>query len=175
MDFMEDNSKEISSGWERAFRGTLLSTIISKQVTYVGLSDQRAQGIITLNALIIPICFQGLGNPKYSYGALIAIVTSCLVIVLATISILHRQHKIDESNPFDPFHFSHISKLELGDYLEKMRKEVIETNNLAQLAIRDIHYVASQVLERKFFWLKLAYIVFLIGTLSAVTTTLVFN
>jgi len=170
---MENKTKEISSGWERAFRGTLLSTIISKQVTYVGLSDQRAQGIITLNALIIPICFQGLSNPKYFYGALIGIFTSCIVIVLATISILHRQHKIDESNPFDPFHFSHISKLELDDYLERMRKEIIETNNLAQLAIRDIHYVASQVLERKFFWLRLAYLVFLVGVLSAVTTTLI--
>lgn len=154
--------------WKKAFRGSILSSVISKQVTYVGVSDQRAQGIIALNTLIVPLAFQGIEEQAYFLGSIVCIITSCLVILFATLSILHKKYQIDETRPVNLLHFSHISKISLNEYLETMKTEIVDTNNLAMLAMRDIHYVASHVLARKFFWLKLAYITFIFGNFSGV-------
>ncbi len=164
-----------NENWKKAFRGSILSSVISKQVTYVGVSDQRAQGIIALNTLIVPLALRGMENEAYFLGSIVCILTSCFVILFATLSILHKQYKIDKSHPVDLLHFSHISRIPLSEYLETMRSEMVETNNLAVLAVRDIHYVASHVLARKFFWLKLAYITFLFGNFSGVMLLLYFS
>lgn len=156
--------------WKGLFRGSLLSTTINKHVSYVGFSDRRAQGIITINALLIPIALSGSQNPLFQMGSIITIFTAVLSICSSFISLYPKKYGHKTHSHQDLLHFSQIQKLSENQYLELMRKALVDTSTLAEMAARDLYHLSKRVLGPKFFWLKISYFIFLIGNLIAIGT-----
>ena len=156
------------SRWQSLFRGSLLSTTINKHVSYVGLADRRAQAILTINSVLIPLAISGGQNPLFRTGAIIAVLTAILSITAALYSIYPKAYsRMSSKNPL-LLHFSQIQKLSEFQYLEYMKKALEDTGRLAEMATQDIYYLSTHVLAPKFFWLKISYTIFFIGYLLSI-------
>ncbi len=154
--------------WAALFRGSLLSTTISKHVNYVGLADRRAQGIITLNALLVPISLNGSQNPLFMYGAIVAIITALLSISAAFVSLYPKKYNDNKHQHPDLLHFSQIQRLSEKQYLDHMNEALQDTSVLAEMASRDLYHISKRILHPKFQWLKISYSIFLCGNFIAI-------
>lgn len=151
--------------WKALFRGSLLSTTINKHVSYVGLADRRAQGIITLNALLVPIALNGSQNPLFMHGAIAAIITALLSISAAFISLYPKKYTGKKDMHSGLLHFSQIQKLSEKRYLDLMNEALQDTSVLAEMASRDLYHISKRILHPKFIWLKVSYALFLGGNI----------
>ena len=66
--------------WEGVFRGSILSATMTKHTSYIGFADQRAQGMIGINAILIPVALTGLKTVTFHTAAMVSLVTSIVVI-----------------------------------------------------------------------------------------------
>jgi hypothetical protein len=153
--------------WKALFRGSLLSTTINKHVSYVGLADRRAQGIITLNALLVPVALNGSQNPLFVYGAIATIISAFLCITAAFISLYPKKYSGKKEKHAGLLHFSQIQKFSEKRYLDLMNEALQDTSVLAKMASRDLYHISKRILHPKFRWLKISYLIFLSGNFIA--------
>ena len=155
------------SRWQALFRGSLLSTTMNKHVSYVGLADRRAQGIITINSILIPLALSGSQNPIFMNGALVAIATALLSISTAIFSLYPKRYGHKNHAHRDLLHFSQIQRFSEERYLELMKEALEDTGLLAEMITQDLYHISQRILHPKFFWLKISYFSFFIGNLIA--------
>lgn len=155
------------SRWQSLFRGSLLSTTMNKHVSYVGLADRRAQAIITINSILIPIALSGSQNDMFMRGSIVAIMTAIISISAAIFSLYPKRYGLKKHAHHDLLHFSQIQTLSEKKYLELMKEALEDTGLLAEMMTRDLYHISQRILHPKFFWLKISYFVFFIGNLFA--------
>ena len=163
---MESNTAD-DSRWPQLARASLLSAVLSKHVQYVGFADRRAQGMITISALLIPIAFTGIQHPFYRLGATIAIVTSVLTICCAVLSLYPKRASHKGHEDMNLFHFSQIQNFSEEEYLQKMKETLEDTGELAKMAVMDLYHMANNILRPKLFWLRACSFVVLVGNIIA--------
>ena len=101
----------------------ILNHQIKKNVDYISFADQRSQGIITINAFLIPVIVSGLASTDYKIAAIIAITTGLLSIITAVISLYPRHYShIDDSVSPDILHFTQLKNKTEKDYLSTINK-----------------------------------------------------
>lgn len=161
--------------WKALFRGSLLSTTINKHVNYVGFADRRAQGIITINAILIPIALSKTTDPYFMTGAIIAISTALLSMTTAMISLYPKKYGSKNHQHPDLLHFSQIQQYQEHDYLDQMKTALSDTSILAEMAVKDLYHISSRILAPKFRWLKISYFLFLAGNIIAVLAIAIIN
>jgi hypothetical protein len=157
-----DNESEIEKDpqqlrWEALFRGAALTSTTQKLFNYVRLADQKAQGMIIVNSVIIPVAFGWVNKADFHAGAIISILTAVVSIFISIICIYPKRRtgkKPDGTRNL--LHFSDIG------YLKELTVAIL----------KDIHDVSRRILRPKFFWLKLSYIIFFCGNLIAVSVIL---
>lgn len=156
------------SRWQGLFRGSLLSTTINKQINYVGFADRRAQGIITINAILIPVAINGSQNPLFQLGSILAVLTAILSISAATYSLYPKSYTTKKEHHKYLLHFSQIQKLSESHYMKLMKEALADTGKLAELATHDLYHLSTRILKPKFFWLKVSYFIFLFGYIISI-------
>lgn len=161
--------------WKALFRGSLLSTTINKHISYVGFADRRAQGIITINAILIPIALSKTTDPYFMWGAIIAIITALLSMTTAMISLYPKKYGTKKHKHPDLLHFSQIQKYEEHDYLQHMKEALADTSILAEMAVKDLYHISTRILSPKFRWLKISYFLFLAGNILGVLIIALIN
>lgn len=50
--------------WEALLRGQVLNATTQKFIYYVGMADQKAQAMIILNSILIPVVINWVGKPS---------------------------------------------------------------------------------------------------------------
>ncbi|MAE52116.1 MAG: hypothetical protein CMH27_09930 [Micavibrio sp.] len=159
--------------WGALFRGQIIGTTIRKFSGYVALADQKAQGLIFMNSILIPVAMNWIENPGYRVGALICIVTAIFSILAALICIYpKRRAGRKPDGTINLLHFGDIAKLKEEDFLDEFLPVYNDLNLLSEAAAKDMHDVARRVIRPKFYWLKLSYIIFFCGNLAAIFGTL---
>ena len=84
--------------WEAAFRATLLASTTQRLYNLIGTADQKAQVLILLNSIIVPIAFSALSRHELEKVAILAICTAIYSILMSIFSIYpkrRRGHKPD--------------------------------------------------------------------------------
>ena len=165
--------KSTPSEWGAVARGAMLSTMISKHVNYIGFADSRAQGIITINAFLIPVAFAGFTNPIFTVAVVIVVITAALSIITAIISLYPRHYSHhDTADHLDLFHFVPTKEVEERTYLNNMSALLSETGALTEDISRDLYHIQKLIVAPKFRWLKVSYFVFAIGNSIALLAVL---
>ncbi len=158
--------------WEALLRGQIVSATIAKFFNYVNLADQKAQTMIVLNTVMIPVALNWIDKPDYNVGAAVSIVTAIISIMSAIICIYpKRRGGRKPDGTINLLHFGDIGRLKEAEFLAEFLPIYNEPARLAEAAIKDIHDVARRIIRPKFYWLKLSYIVFFFGNLLAIATT----
>ena len=158
--------------WEALFRGSVLSTHASTLVSYVTIADQKAQLMLFLNSLIIPSVIPSLQDEGYRTSALIALITAFVTIILAIMAVMPRgANRFNEVERPNLLHFATIKRFKTFEqYLNEIKPIYNDPQKLGQESLRYIYDTSLYILKGKYFWLRLCYIIFLVGNFSAITT-----
>ncbi|MFP4313111.1 MAG: Pycsar system effector family protein [Alphaproteobacteria bacterium] len=159
--------------WEALFRGQILSTTTTKFFNYVALADQKAQGLIFMNSILIPVALNWIDKPNYHLSSVICIFTAVSSILTAMICIYPKRRKGKKPDgTFNLLHFGDIGRMKEPEFMDEFLPVFNNPSQLAEVAAKDIHDTARRIIRPKFFWLKLSYLIFFFGNLAAIACAL---
>lgn len=170
---LESVPQDAEGRWAALARGQVLMATTHKFFNYVNLADQKAQVLIILNSVLIPVAINGLSISYLHDAALISMLTGILSIYLAIVCIFPKRRagrKPDGS--INLLHFGDIAPLKEKAFLAEFMPHYNDPGRLSELVAKDLHDIARYVIRPKFFWLKFSYIVFFIGNTIAISLTL---
>lgn len=163
---MSKNKETPGHNFKALARATVLAAQTRKFFGYINLADQKAMGLIILNSIIIPIVFGHIANPDYLVAATVSIVACLISVFAAVVSIFPKRRDGEKPDgTINPFHYGDIGILKEDTYLEKMLPIYNDHDALAKEVLKDFHDTSRRILRPKFFWLKISYMIFVIGNL----------
>jgi hypothetical protein len=155
--------------WPALMRGQVLSAAVNKYARLIQLVDKKAQVMIFLNSILIPVCFNGLDNPIFQYACMVSIATACISILASIICIYpkRRRRKIGDEN-INYLHFNDIGHLEREEYMNAFVPILSDPERLTKAAVHDLYDTAKNSILPKYYWIKIAYGTFFVGNLLAI-------
>lgn len=159
--------------WPALLRGQIITTTTSKYFNYVQLADQKAQALIILNSILIPVAINWINKDLFHVSATICIITAIFSIMSAIICIYPKRRsgrKPDGS--INLLHFGDVGQLSEEEFLDDFMPIFDNPKELAKAAVRDLHDTARRIIRPKFYWLKISYLTFFSGNLIAIIWTL---
>ena len=155
--------------WEALMRGQIISTTTQKFFNYITLADQKAQGLIFLNTILIPVAFHWIENESFEIPAMICIATAVISIFFSILCIYpKRRNGRKPDGSINLLHFGDIGLMKEDEFIEEFRPVFNSPSKLSEAAAKDIHDVARRIIKPKFFWLKISYILFFVGNMIAI-------
>ena len=154
--------------WQSLLRGQIINSTTHKYSRLIQLVDQKAQAMIILNSILVPVCIRGLEDPLLHYPAIVSIATACVSILTSIICIYPKRghRKLGDPN-FNYLHFNDVGHVDREEYLAAFLPIFNDPYKLAEVAVRDLHDTAKKSMIPKYFWIKLSYGTFCIGNLLA--------
>lgn len=155
--------------WQALLRGQITSATVSKFMTVVSLVDQKAQAMIFLNSILIPVCISALEHDLYKEAAVISIGTSILTIFAAMVCIYpKRRYRKSADRDLNLLHFNDIGHMEKDEYLARFLPIFNDSNKLAEAAVHDLYDMSRYSILPKYTWLKVTYATFIFGNVMAI-------
>lgn len=167
------NIHQQDAQWSALLRGQIITTTTTKFFNYVQLADQKAQALIILNSILIPVAINWMDRDAFHWAAVISILTAVLSIMTAIICIYPKRRagrKPDGTTNL--LHFGDIGRMKEDEFLAEFQPVFNDGTVLAETAVKDLHDTARRIIRPKFFWLKISYLTFFIGNLIAIALTL---
>lgn len=169
----KNKKKKVSKGVETLFRTTLASHLRLSQ-----MADTKANLMISVNTLIIPIIISAYvrsfeGSAKLLVPTLILLVVSLTTIVVAllatnpTIRSGAREPVGADASNMDLLFFGDYTTLTAEEYRSRVQ-HLISDDELLYNSLIDNIYAQGRVLSRKYRLLKFAYRFFMVGFSIAV-------
>jgi len=161
---------EVTSGvgFAGIARGSALASIEQKHVQYVAMADRRAQGLLTITALLMPLALSRINQPECQIGVLAFLIFATISIVASVLVLMPKHYRKDNGSSEYLLHFSGISQLSEKEYLERMARMTENLPSLTQEISRELYHISKDVLVPKFRLLRIAYLSFLSGMVLSV-------
>ncbi len=160
--------------WQALMRGQVMSATIDKFMTVIELLDQKAQVMIFLNSILIPVCITSVEHGTFKNAAIISIATAVLSIMAAIICIYpKRRYRKSGDRELNLLHFNDIGHLDKQEYIDRFLPAFNDLENLAEIVIHDLYDTSRYSILPKYTWLKLSYATFVVGNLVAIIVALV--
>ncbi|MCB1592025.1 MAG: hypothetical protein KDI90_06190 [Alphaproteobacteria bacterium] len=154
--------------WEALMRGQVMAATINKYALILRMIDQKAQVMIFLNSILIPMCIRAIEADTYPEASKISIIAAVLSILAAMTCIYpKRKYRKSGDRRLNLLHFNDIGHLGEEDYLQRFQCMFNDTSKLASTAAYDLYDTARHSIIPKFFWLKISYATFAFGNLIA--------
>ena len=151
--------------WEGIFRGSVLTAAFAKHISFLTSADTRAQGLILLNAALVPLSLSGMQTQNLRLAATMCALTSLVTITLCIFSLYPK--RIGAKNRKNILHYVQFGAMREEEFLEQMRVLLADKQQLTEAAVRDLYHLGKNILAPKYVFLRLAYISFLVGQLPA--------
>jgi len=159
---MQDDSN--SNRWPRLLRGALLTSLMSKNISYVNILDARARTLITICALLIPLLITGCSTFfTFIIPCAAALLTCILSLITSIFVLMPKKVKPHKNLSYSPLHFTSYAKVEEETYLHDMKEIISDHGRHTEFFIRDLYHVGKDVLQPKNQWQRISYLIFLTG------------
>lgn len=160
--------------WEGIARGQVLGATTSKLNSAVRLIDQKAQVMLVINSITIPIGLSWIQKEQFMLGAIIAIITAVWTMFFSILTIYprSREKKKKTRHSANLLHWGDIWCMSEKEYLDTIKPIVNDVNLLTEACLKDIYDLSSNVLRQKFFWIRFTYYSFFLGNISALLATM---
>lgn len=158
--------------WESLMRGQVMTVTTQKMFNYINVVDQKAQMIIILNSLIIPLALKAIQDPEFKIGGTISIAAGITSLMWAIICIYpKRRSGRKPDGTINHLHFGDIGQMTEQEYLSSFKPIFNDKTKLTEEVLKDIHDISRRILRPKFRALKASYIAFFLGNLVAIAYT----
>lgn len=159
--------EEQQQKWEGLFRGSVLSSTVAKNTALITSSDTRAQGLILLNSVLVPLAISGMKTNDLRAAALLSIVTALVTITLCIFCVYPKRLR-SKVGTMNILHYAEFSALDEEAYVRLMKELLNDKEKMAEAVVRDLYHLGTRIIAPKYLLLRIAYLTFLIGQLSAV-------
>lgn len=159
--------------WHALMRGQVMSASVQKFTTILQLLDQKAQVMIFLNSILVPVCVNAIEKGVYEHAAVISIITSVLSI-LASIMCIYpkRRYRKSGDRELNLLHFNDIGHLDKDEYIKSFMPVFNDTEKLAETVVHDLYDTSRYAILPKYTWLKVSYALFAVGNITALAVVL---
>ena len=158
--------------WPTLLRGSLLTSVMSKNIRYVHIVDARARTLITICALLIPILLTGLSTSTFIIASSISLSTCILSLGTSIFVLMPKKVIPSDGQDYSPLHFTSYSHVDEETYVKDMLELIEDQGKHTEYYIRDLYHLGRDVLKPKNQWQRFSYIAFLIGNGVAATIAL---
>lgn len=138
------------------------------------MADQKANMLLTVSALVIPLSAQYLTSPTLGPAAIVMIGSSIVTLCLAAYAVMPKVlSRAETPRPggvmFNPLFFGDFESLTYPQYIEQMERVMERPEQTYEAMVREVYAIGLYLARRKYRYLKLAYIAFMGGlTISIV-------
>lgn len=151
-------------------RTAVLTSTTQRLYSLIATIDQKGQGIILLNSLIIPLAISGMHTQSLQVAAILTTLTAVLSIFAAIMSIYpKRRGGAKPDGSVNLLHFGDIGRMREDEFLKMFNPVFNDNEKLSQEAVKDMHDISRRILLPKYRWLKIAYIIFFCGNVIAIS------
>jgi hypothetical protein len=159
--------------WEGLGRGQILSSTVNKLNNAIRLIDQKAQVMLVINSITIPISLSWIQKEQFLVGAIAVIFTAMWTMFFSIVAIYPRTRKETKLrdkklNRSNLLHWGDIWVMSEEEYLDKARPIVNDIGLLTEACLKDIYDISRNVLRHKFFWIRFTYYSFFLGNATAI-------
>ncbi len=158
--------EEQQQKWGGLFRGSVLSTVINKHISYLASADTRAQGLILLNTALVTLALNGMRSEELQEAALLSAITALFTITLCIFS-LYPKRLSSKGDTKNILHYAQFITLSEAEFLAQLRSMFADRETLSDAAVRDLYHLGSRIIGPKYMFLRFAYIIFLLGQLTS--------
>lgn len=155
--------------WKALMRGQVMSATVNKFSVIIRLLDQKAQVMIFLNSIIVPVCLNSIDKSGLQDAAVISIITAVLSILAAMICIYpKRRYRKSGDRELNLLHFNDIGHLNKDDYMNRFKEVLNSPEKLAETVVHDLYDTSRFSILPKYMWLKFSYATFAFGNIIAI-------
>lgn len=147
----------------------LLRTVQQHHVQLSTLADQKANTLIGTCFVVLAIVVGQLKASGFSLPLLILALTTLACASLAALAVLPRGVGAGDSvaaDSFNPLFFGHFARLDVNDYVARMRRLNERNEDVHDALIRDIYWIGRVLNDKKYRYLGISYRIFLGGLLA---------
>ena len=135
------------------------------------MADSKANMILTVASLVIPLSIRYLNDPKFQTAAMVMIVFCVLTVVLAAYAAMpkfriekHRLSDQDVKGPaFNPLFFGSFQQIGYPEYAQVMEELMNDHNRTYEAQVREVYLLGQYLYRRKYRYVRMAYIAFICG------------
>jgi len=135
------------------------------------MADMKANMLLTLSSLMIPLSVRYVENPDFRLASIIMIGFCVLTVALSAYSAMPKislkterdQRPNLESSFFNILFFANFTSLDYEDYKQTMEDIMNDHNRSYEVQLRDIYNLGSYLSQKKYLFLRLAYVSFISG------------
>lgn len=169
----DEKAKSKGRGVETMFRVTLKNHTALSQI-----ADNKANIMLSVNAIIISVVLSSLlpklDNNVYLLWPTLLLLTVCiLAVIFATISTIPKVTRggatpeMVKNRQTNLLFFGNFQGLNLDVYIAGMKDMMDDDDYLYETLIKDLYYL-GKVLNKKYYYLRLCYAVFVVGIVLSV-------
>jgi Family of unknown function (DUF5706) len=174
-----DRKDKVIKAKEQRYFALTIAANNSRQL--IAQADRKAHLLVQVNALMISVLLTfALRMPQQHQLVLLPIgmqLVACLAVIILSLTVTRPNLK-DLPGPTSPdsrsagslLFFSTYAGMELDDYARQMEYVFGDTDHICSTLVREIFHQAI-VLGKKFKFLRLAYMAFLLGTGGSIITS----
>ncbi|MGD2272590.1 MAG: DUF5706 domain-containing protein [Desulfobacterales bacterium] len=137
------------------------------------MADIKANMIMTIASLLVPFSIRYLQTPQFHLAALTMIGFCILTVLLSAYAAMPKignkkwlQNKAgDRNSSFNLLFFGSFSNLDYPEFKEAMEEAMNDHNQTYEFQIREIYTMGRYLYHRKYRFVRLAYLSFIIGIL----------
>ncbi len=160
--------------WQALMRGQVMGTTVQKFTTILQLLDQKAQVMILLNSVLVPVCINAVEHGRYEHAAIISIITAIFSILAAIMCIYpKRRYRKSSDRELNLLHFNDIGHMEKDEYLKRFMPTFNDTEKLAETVVNDLYDTSRYAILPKYTWLKISYGIFALGNIIAIAVAFI--
>ena len=145
----------------------------SHHVNLSALADRKANMILTIASIMIPLSINFLYDERSHLAAVILIGFCVLTILSAALAAMPKikagrkqNGKLDiHQNSFNLLFFGSFAGMSYDDYKEAMQATMNDANAVYETQVREIYTMGKYLAEKKYKFVQFSYLSFLAGVL----------
>lgn len=145
------------------------------------MADTKANMMLTIASLLVPLSIRFLNDPQYRLPAMIMISFCMLTVVLSAYAAMPKIRWLKNTGAdsnlkhpmFNILFFGSFLKMSYPDFIDSM-EELMNDHNLSYEAqLRELYTMGSYLEQRKYRFVRLAYMAFISGAVISSTAYIV--
>jgi hypothetical protein len=156
---------------ERGSSDHLLRLLQQHHVQLSTMADTKASMIITVSSIVLTIALGRFKDPDFRIALIVLSVFTMLALLMAILAVLPKfrgVRRLDGPIPdgFNILFFGHFSALSEQRYLEEMAPRMMP-GAAYETVLKDVYGLGMYLAQHKYPYLRLSYLFFLTGFVSA--------
>jgi hypothetical protein len=133
------------------------------------MADMKSSMLLTLSSVVITLSGRYIGDPRLGTAAVVLGSFCLLTVALATyaampkVPLVGRDHVDVSDADFNLFFFGDFVRMDYGSFQHAMEGVMNDPSRTYEMQVREVYTLGRFLAERKYRYLRLAYLAFIVG------------